>query len=597
MERNKKLIEEEIARGIVEVRSLPYDIQFSPEHRCNLRCVMCWYTAARKQGIVPMADRKLPDNTLERFKKLQPYMPYWESVSLTGSGEPLLSPAFPDILKVLSRYHASIVFTTNGMLIDRKKAEMLVKAGVDEVIISVDGACKETFERIRVNAKWEKFLKAIEILTTVKSELRSDSPHICFSANLMRQNIEELPDLIDFTVSHGGHKVLATNTIIYDPDMEQEALVHYPELTRKMVIEAYRRAYRYGIELDNRVLEPPEGVEVLEAEALALEEQEQPLLSNEGLAGAKSKVISVAAPPSSPKSGFIKGVTAAVSKSVAAVEGLYQGTFKSGDSTRVESMTDSQNREEVEIDDHPSAPTLAPTEYEMERPLAVEIDTHDPSTEDAISQAVASKASKGELPAILKACQMPWMGLMVESDGNVKVCCYTSPYVGNLDEQSFEEIWNSEPLKELRRSFVEDRPPEGCRNCFIFTKTLNEDSFLQILTTRHANVDSPGDTATVQGITTVHGWALDIAGVARIEILINGSRVGDATCGQERPDVAEAYPNYKDNIHSGFLFELDTTQLADSYHLLALRITNQDGETYETCHRALKVMNTAIPCP
>ena len=57
---------------------------------------------------------------------------------------------------------------------------------------------------------------------------------------------------------------------------------------------------------------------------------------------------------------------------------------------------------------------------------------------------------------------------MVESDGNCRVCCFTSPHVGNLNEQSFEEIWNGEPLQKLRRSFLDGDPPEGCRTCFIF---------------------------------------------------------------------------------------------------------------------------------
>lgn len=60
---------------------------------------------------------------------------------------------------------------------------------------------------------------------------------------------------------------------------------------------------------------------------------------------------------------------------------------------------------------------------------------------------------------------------MVESDGNVKVCCFDSPYVGNLNDQSFEEIWNGAPLVELRRRFVADDPPDGCKNCFLFMQS------------------------------------------------------------------------------------------------------------------------------
>jgi hypothetical protein len=93
IETNKRQIEQEIAEGICEVTSLTYDIQFSPEHRCSLRCVMCASTVLRNQGVTPLMDRRLPNNTLERFKKLEPHIRYFQQVSLTGSGEPLVSPA------------------------------------------------------------------------------------------------------------------------------------------------------------------------------------------------------------------------------------------------------------------------------------------------------------------------------------------------------------------------------------------------------------------------------------------------------------------------------------------------------------------------
>jgi hypothetical protein len=36
--------------------------------------------------------------------------------------------------------------------------------------------------------------------------------------------------------------------------------------------------------------------------------------------------------------------------------------------------------------------------------------------------------------------------------------------IGNLNESSMEEIWNSEQLVELRRSFRDEVLPEPCRD-------------------------------------------------------------------------------------------------------------------------------------
>ena len=372
---NRQRIDDEIDAGVTHVASYPYDIQFSSEHRCNLRCVMCWSTVVRNNGIKPLMDYDLPENTLERFKKLEPLIPSAQSIALSGSGEPLLSPALPGILEILAGQKSPpTTFTTHLQLLDRRRAEMIVKGGVGNITVSVDACCKATYEKIRTPSKWEKLLRALDLINAVKREYQSATPQLTFAMNCMRQNIEELPGLIDFAHQHGGAVVLATNTIIYDEAMQDEALFRYPELTRRMVLEAIRRAKQHGIQFDNRVFELPDGEGAPAAEALM-----------------------------------------------------------SGD------------------------PAPAP---------------------DPAPIASAPQAARSD---ILKACQMPWTGLMVESDGNTKVCCFTSPYVGNLNEQSFEEIWNGEPIKELRKSFIEGRPPEGCANCFIFTKSQpREEVFVRL---------------------------------------------------------------------------------------------------------------------
>lgn len=171
---NQQQIESEIDEGIVEVATVPYDVQFSSEHRCNLRCVMCWATVARNAGVVPLMDQRLPNNTLERFKKLEPYLPSFRMLSLTGSGEPLLSPALPDILtRVAPHREVRTTFTTHGQLIDLAKARMLVASGLWAITVSADGVRKETHERIRVHSKWEKFLRAVNSLILASNAARA----------------------------------------------------------------------------------------------------------------------------------------------------------------------------------------------------------------------------------------------------------------------------------------------------------------------------------------------------------------------------------------------------------------------------------------
>jgi radical SAM protein with 4Fe4S-binding SPASM domain len=62
-------------------------------------------------------------------------------------------------------------------------------------------------------------------------------------------------------------------------------------------------------------------------------------------------------------------------------------------------------------------------------------------------------------------CTEPWTGILdVMPNGDVNFCpCYLQMKIGNVNDTPMAEIWNSEPLIELRGSFREGRLPEACR--------------------------------------------------------------------------------------------------------------------------------------
>jgi len=69
-------------------------------------------------------------------------------------------------------------------------------------------------------------------------------------------------------------------------------------------------------------------------------------------------------------------------------------------------------------------------------------------------------------------CYLLWRGpLFVRHDGTVTPCCrfQGKPPVGDLKHQTFDEIWNSEELRSLRRAHVSGdlSAYEPCRDCTI----------------------------------------------------------------------------------------------------------------------------------
>ena len=62
-------------------------------------------------------------------------------------------------------------------------------------------------------------------------------------------------------------------------------------------------------------------------------------------------------------------------------------------------------------------------------------------------------------------CYAPWQNFMVMQSGAVYTCCRGKEIMGNLLEQSFDEIWNGEKYRAYRRSINSFRPPNACRSC------------------------------------------------------------------------------------------------------------------------------------
>ena len=81
-------------------------------------------------------------------------------------------------------------------------------------------------------------------------------------------------------------------------------------------------------------------------------------------------------------------------------------------------------------------------------------------------------------PAAARSCKWPWKGAYITADGFVTPCCENGSdperiNFGNIFEQSFSEIWNSEQYQQFRRALqsTESRPAI-CADCPSYHKPI-----------------------------------------------------------------------------------------------------------------------------
>jgi MoaA/NifB/PqqE/SkfB family radical SAM enzyme len=65
---------------------------------------------------------------------------------------------------------------TNLTLLSERRAELCVKSGLAEIHVSLDGASAETFERIRVRARFERVARHLRNLMMPRARLGSELP-------------------------------------------------------------------------------------------------------------------------------------------------------------------------------------------------------------------------------------------------------------------------------------------------------------------------------------------------------------------------------------------------------------------------------------
>jgi len=79
------------------------------------------------------------------------------------------------------------------------------------------------------------------------------------------------------------------------------------------------------------------------------------------------------------------------------------------------------------------------------------------------------RASKSENTAPASGetrdCLDPWFQPLLQTNGDVSPCCWYYAPLGNLNQQSFDEIVNNEAFQQLRRQLLTGDLPEFCIAC------------------------------------------------------------------------------------------------------------------------------------
>jgi radical SAM protein with 4Fe4S-binding SPASM domain len=171
---------------------LPGYLQIEPVGQCNLRCQMC--PIPFRQDGPPFGPPAFMDFTL--FSRIIDEFQGLRELHLQGLGEPMMHPRFFDMVRYAADRGIKVTTNTNATLLTPARAERCIASGLECLHASLDGATAETFEQIRVRAKFSRILDNLRNFRDTREQQSSLTPRLQVVFVAMRRNLEELPDLI-----------------------------------------------------------------------------------------------------------------------------------------------------------------------------------------------------------------------------------------------------------------------------------------------------------------------------------------------------------------------------------------------------------------
>lgn len=154
--------------------------------KCNLNCSICWWQKVD-------ARREKHWMTFQDFKKIVDDTKFFcESITFSFNGEPLLNNDIYSMIRYAERYGICVEIHTNGMLLNKKNRTELLNSEPDKIVISFDGASRETYESIRIRGNFDVVIRNIGNLVKERNLYKKKKPRVEMQMVVNRRNVGEI---------------------------------------------------------------------------------------------------------------------------------------------------------------------------------------------------------------------------------------------------------------------------------------------------------------------------------------------------------------------------------------------------------------------
>jgi MoaA/NifB/PqqE/SkfB family radical SAM enzyme len=167
----------------------PVYVEIGITNSCNHKCIFCAldYLKNKRASI----DKTVLIATLKDMAEFGV-----KSIMFGGEGEPLLYPSLPEVIEKAKKFGIDVAITTNGVLFNKEKAELILK-DLSWIKFSIDAGTNESYAKIHNcgETDFDRVLENLKVCSNYKKENNLDCTIGC-QMLLIPDNVKEVEELI-----------------------------------------------------------------------------------------------------------------------------------------------------------------------------------------------------------------------------------------------------------------------------------------------------------------------------------------------------------------------------------------------------------------
>jgi MoaA/NifB/PqqE/SkfB family radical SAM enzyme len=233
-----------------QMPDLPTQLYIEVTNYCNSLCASCPLTY---NHFLPQEPKH--HMSWENFRRVVDQFPQLERVVLHGIGEPLLNKDLPRFVAHLKERKAHVLFNTNAILLDQKRGDALVEAGLDELRVSLDAVTPELYAKLRGVDRLPKVIRNLKAF--VARHGGRSRPKVSLWWVALQANLPQMPDFVRLAAQIGIGEIYLQRLVYFgggeqigdDATMTVEQSLHgtLEQQQTRLVRECERLAADLGV--------------------------------------------------------------------------------------------------------------------------------------------------------------------------------------------------------------------------------------------------------------------------------------------------------------------------------------------------------------